>query len=114
MGKEKTRSIKDTSKQPMRPGFTPESREGQLVSLAVDRAEEMLRDGTAPAQIIVHYLKLGSTVAKLEYEYKKKELDLMEAKTEQLKSMKRSEALMEEAIKAFREYSGNGRPDEDD
>ena len=113
MGKEKTRSSKDGTKQPMRPALSPESREGQLVSLAVDLAEQQLRDGTASSQVITHYLKLGSTLAKIDRDIKLEELKLIAAKTEQLKSMKRSEALMEKAIKAFREYSGNGRPDEE-
>lgn len=114
MGKEKTRSPKDVSIPPMRPALTPESRESQLISLAVDEAEYQLRNHTASSQVITHYLKLGSTLAKIERDIKLEELKLIAAKTEQLKSMKRSEALMEEAIKAFREYSGNGRPDEDD
>ena len=52
----------------MRPALTPEAREGQLVSLAVDLAEQQLRDGTASSQVITHYLKLGSMREKLERE----------------------------------------------
>lgn len=43
------------------PATTPEARENQLIALAVDLAEKQMREGTASAQVITHYLKLGST-----------------------------------------------------
>ena len=48
-------------------------------------------------------------------EYKERyeeENKLLKAKTEQLKSQKRTEELFEEAIKAMRNYGGHGDPDE--
>ena len=96
----------------MHPAITPEAREKQLGALAYDVAEQQLRDGTASSQVITHFLKAVSQRERLEHELKMKELELMAAKTEQIKSTKRSEELMEEAIKAFRNYSGNGTPDE--
>lgn len=95
-----------------RPAISPEGRENQMIALAVDLAEKQLRDGTASSQVITHYLKLGATVAKLDVQLKMKELELMQAKTDNLKSVKRSEELMEEAIKAFRRYNGQGDQDE--
>lgn len=95
-----------------RPALTPENRENQMIALAVDLAEKQLKEGTASSQVITHYLKLGSTLAKLEHERRLKELELMTAKTEQLKSSKRSEELMEEAIRAFKRYNGQGDQDE--
>lgn len=96
----------------MRPALTPEARENQMISLAVDLAEQQLRDGTASSQVITHFLKLGSTREKLEHELKMKELELMQAKTEQIKSTQRSEELMKQAINAFRDYAGKGDSDE--
>ena len=52
---------KKSEKPKSLPALDPESRENQLISLAVNLAEEKLRDGTASNQLIVHYLKLGST-----------------------------------------------------
>lgn len=95
-----------------RPALTPENRENQMIALAVDLAEKQLKEGTASSQVITHYLKLGSTLTKLEHERRLKELELMTAKTEQLKSSKRSEELMEEAIRAFKRYNGQGDQDE--
>lgn len=89
------------------PALDPESRENQLISLAVNLAEEKLRDGSASNQLIVHYLKLGSTKERLEKEKLEKENELLRAKTEALESAKRSEELYAEAIKAITRYSGH-------
>lgn len=97
-----------SSRKKMRPGLTPESRESQLVSLAVDLAEQQLIDGTASSQVITHYLKLGSTKEKLEKEKLAEENKLLKAKTESLQSQKRVEELYAEALDAMKNYSGNG------
>lgn len=90
-----------------RPATTPEARENQMISLAVDLAEKQLIEGTATSQVITHYLKLGSTKEKLEKDILKKQRDLLEAKTEALKSAKRVEELYADALNAMRHYSGN-------
>lgn len=87
-------------------GRTPEERERQLVSLAVDLAEKQLSEGTASAQVITHYLKLATTTKKLEDEKLELENELTKAKVELVKSTKRSEQLFEQAIKAMKSYSG--------
>ena len=97
------------------PALTPEAREDQLISLAVNLAEQQLIDGTASAQVITHYLKLGSTREKLEREKLKKENELLEAKREALESAKRVEELYANALQAMRSYSGSvGGPDGED
>ena len=101
-----------SSSKKIRPALTPESRENQLISLAVDLAEQQLRDGTASSQVITHYLKLGSTRERLEKEKIEEENKLLKAKTEQLQSMKRMEELYADAIKAMQNYSGNGDPND--
>lgn len=96
----------------IRPALTPESRENQLISLAVDLAERQLQEGTASSQVITHYLKLGSTKERREKEKLEEEIKLLRARTEALQSAKKSEELFEEAIRAMKKYSGGG--DEDD
>ena len=96
----------------IRPALTPEARENQMISLAVDLAERQLQEGTASSQVITHYLKLGSTRERLERERLEEENKLLKARTEQIQSMKRVEELYEEAIKAMRNYSGQGEQDE--
>ena len=95
------------SSRMMRPALTPEARENQLVSLA-DLAEKQLREGTASSQVITHYLKLGSTKERIEKEILEKQKELIEAKTQNLKSIENSEKLYADALKAFRGYSGHG------
>lgn len=95
-----------------RPGSTPESRENQLVSLAVDLAEQQLRDGTASSQVITHFLKLGTTMAQLEKEKMQLENGLLEAKTSAIKSAERVEALYAKALTAMRTYGGQELEDD--
>jgi hypothetical protein len=97
-----------------RPALTPEARENQMISLAVDLAERQLMEGTASSQVITHYLKLGSTKERIEKEILEKQKELIAAKTESLQSAKRIEELYKDAINAFREYNGQGAQDEDD
>lgn len=103
----------DVSQQMMRPAFTPEARENQLISLAVDLAEKQLREGTASSQVITHYLKLGSTKERIEKEILEKQKELITAKTEALHSAKRVEELYAEAISAMKKYSGHGDSNEE-
>lgn len=98
--------------KPMRPALTPESRESQLISLAVDLVEQRLRDGTASSQETTHFLKLGSMKNRLEMKKLEEENKLLQARTEAIKSAKKQEELFEEAIKAMRRYSGNGDSDD--
>ena len=95
------------SKKPSRPpALTPEGRENQLISLAIDLAERQLLEGTATSQVITHYLKLGSTKERLEKEKLEKENELLKAKTEALQSAKHVEELYSNALDAMRKYSG--------
>lgn len=90
----------------MRPPLSPEARERQLVSLATDLAEKQLREGTASAQVICHYLKLGSSKEKLEQEILKKQKTLIEAKTDAIQSEKKMEELYADAIRSMQAYRG--------
>lgn len=96
----------------MRPALSPEARENQLISLAVDLAEKQLLDGSASSQVITHFLKLGTTRAELEKEKLKQENKLLEAKTKQAETSEEVKTLYENAIKAFRNYNGQGDPED--
>ena len=112
MGKTNAESSSGNKKK-MRPALSPEARENQLVSLAVDLAETQLMDGTASSQVLTHYLKLGSTKERIEKEILEKKKDLMTAQTEALQSAKRVEELYANALEAMRNYSGRGSDDDD-
>ena len=100
------------SSKKMRPALTPEARENQLISLAVDLAERQLMEGTASSQVITRFLKLGTTKAELEKEKLKQENKLLEAKTKQAETSEEIKSLYENAIKAFRNYNGQGDPED--
>ena len=92
------------------PATTPEARENQLISKAVDLAARQLDDGSASAQVITHFLKLGSSREKLEQERLEKENELLGAKKEAMAAAGRIEELYSEAIQAMRQYAGQEPP----
>ena len=102
------------SKRRTKTATTPEARENQLIAAAVDLAEKQIREGTASAQVITHYLKLGSSKAKLENEKLRTENRLLEAKIESYQSQKDIMKLYQEALDAMRRYSGQDQEEYDD
>lgn len=106
------KTVSANSSNKVRPALTPDARENQLISFAVDLAEKRLREGTASSQEITHFLKLASSKARLEKEILERQKDLIEAKTKTLQSAERNEALYEEVVTALRSYSGVGDDDE--
>lgn len=90
-----------------RPAMSPEARENQLISLAVDCAERQMREGTASAAVIVHYLKLGTEKERLEREKLKAENQLLQAKTQAIEDAKNEQELYINAIAAMKRYGGH-------
>jgi len=103
---QKLEEEEEPRKRGQAPGRTIESRENQIISLAYDLVEERIKKKTATSQEVTHFLKTGSAIAQLEKAKLDKENELLEAKTEALKSQKRVEELYANAMKAFRSYSG--------
>jgi hypothetical protein len=98
-----------------KPATTIEERENQLIYQAIDLAEKQIQAGTASSQVITHYLKLGSTREVLEKQRLEHENELTRVKIEAMESVKRTEELYGEAIKAMKRYSGQDtREDPDD
>ena len=98
--------------KPLRPKFSEEAEEQQLISLAIERAKEQLQNGTASSQVICHFLKLGSSQSKLEKKILEVQHENIVAKTEAIKAMQRSDELFRDAFSALKSYSG--KTDEDD
>jgi hypothetical protein len=96
----------DKSARRRAPAKTLEAREHQMIALAVDLAEQQLREGTASSQVITHFLQLGSTKQRLEQERLVHENALLQAKTDALQSAKHVEELYAKAIEAIGIYSG--------
>jgi hypothetical protein len=93
-------------KKSRRPATSPESREQELVSKAIDLAEQQIEAGTASSQVVTHFLKLGSTREQLEQQRIAHENELLKVKRESIESQKRVEELYEGAINAMRAYQG--------
>lgn len=107
-----SRSKPPSSGRPQRPPATTlEGRENQMVALAVDLAEKQLREGTASAQVISHYLKLGSTREQLEQDRLAQENELLKARVDAMASAKRVEELYAQALDAMRNYAGLESPE---
>lgn len=98
------------------PGRTVESRENQIIRLAYDLVEERIRKKTATSQEVTQFIKMGSILGQLEKAKLEKENQLLQAKTDALKSQKKMEELYAKAIKSMALYQGREvmEDDEDD
>ena len=93
---------------------SPEEREAQLISLAMDRVEERMMNGTASSQEYVHFLRAASTKERYEREKVALELELVKAKTENLRMQQKNEEMYANALRAFKRYTGATDEDEED
>lgn len=114
MPKRKPKPIDSSSDEMYKPALTPEAREDQLIALAMNVAEQQMRDGTASPQLIAHFLKAGSSKGRFEVEKLRRENELLEAKTESIKAAKQTAELYENALAAMRDYGASmfGNQDE--
>lgn len=96
-----------------RPAKTPEGREHQLINLATDLVEQRMRDGTATAQEVVHFLKLGSSREQLEQERLRADSELKLQKVKLMEQGENLEALYKEAMASMKQYSGHEVKGED-
>lgn len=88
------------------PALNREDRENQLTALAYDAVEERIRTGKATSQELIHFLKIGSTRERQERERMEKEIELLNAKIEDMQQSKILEELYGNALDAMRVYSG--------
>jgi TRAP-type uncharacterized transport system substrate-binding protein len=89
-----------------RPAKTLEARENQLIALAMDVAEEQMRNGTVSSQVLSKFIESGTVKSQLEKEKLRHEVVLIEAKVETMKSAKTTEELYTKALEAMRSYTG--------
>lgn len=95
---------------PRRRATTPDQREQQLIARAYDLTERRIAEGTASAQEVTLFLKLGSSRERLEQEKIRHENELLQVKREAIAQQARTEELFADAIRAMRSYQG--QPDE--
>lgn len=89
------------------PATTADGREQELFGLAYDLAEKQLRSGQASSQMITYLLKNGSETGRLERERLRREVQLLEARTQQIGSMEEIKKLHEDVKLAMITYNGD-------
>ena len=89
-----------------RPAITAAEQEKEMIDLATACAREQLKNGTASSQVIVHYLKLGTTREALEKEKLRHENLLLESKKKEIDNRADYTRIAQEAVDAFRRYAG--------
>lgn len=113
MGRKKQPPISDESFQ--LPAFeSEEALENAMIAQATRLAYQQLCDGTASSQVITHFLKLGTAKERIENDILRKQAKLIDAKTEAIKDQKKSEKLYQDALNAFRTYSGQRQEVDED
>lgn len=88
------------------PARTEEEEEKRACGYAMDLAMKWLREGTAPAQVVTHFLKLGSLKEQAELEKTRREIELLKAKKKAIESAEEQDKKYQEVIKAISSYAG--------
>ena len=102
----KKKEIIQTSKS--HPSISPDVDKRRIRSLAMSNLMNRLEEGTATSQMISLAMSISSEKEEMELEKLKNENALLIAKREALESQKASEQAFNEALEAFKRYSGNG------
>lgn len=93
------------------PALTPYEVEQQAIAMANELAYKQLREGTASAQVILHFLRMGSERERLEMENLQQQTALTAAKVSAIQEAKTEGEKYVRAIEAMKRYSGNDTND---
>ena len=95
------------------PPKTPEARESQMISLAMNLVEQRLRNGTATSQETTHFLKLAADkeTEQLRKQLMETQIELAKAKAKAYTSAEEIKELYKNAMQAFTIYSGHDEYD---
>lgn len=74
----------------------------------MDLALKWLKEGTAPAQIVLHFLKINSQKEQAELEKIRSEIEMLKAKKKVLEAEEEQDKKYEEVIRAISYYAGKG------
>lgn len=92
--------------------YDPNRPEGALIYKKADDATYTVKKVDKKTGEVTHFLKLGSGKERLEREKLEEENKLLRAKTKALEESAESKVMYEEVLRAMRDYSGAGDPDE--
>jgi hypothetical protein len=96
------------------PATTPQALENELIVMSFAAARKQIASGTASSQVLTHFLKLGTAKEGLERQKLEAENRLLAARVESMASDSNSAKLVEDALRAFRGYTGEEVEEEDD
>jgi len=95
------------------PPLNRSSQTAKNIALAEQAAHKQLTEGTASSQVISHYLKLASRREEVELLKLEKEIKLLDAKVDDVKSGTRIEELYQGVIDAIQSYGPTASLDYD-
>ena len=98
---------------------TPEERESLLIAKSLNLIERQIDDGSVSSTVLSIYAKAGTERDRLEKERLRNENEVLRKKVQTMEAAVDVKNLMEDALAAFKGYSGNSRvaddfDDEDD
>jgi hypothetical protein len=88
------------------PAKTPEERESVLISKSLGLIERQIDDGTISSTVLAIYAKEATGRAALERERLRNENEVLRKKVETMEAAVDVKNLMEDALAAFKGYSG--------
>lgn len=88
------------------PPRSEEEAEKLAGGLAMDLAIKWMREGTAPAQVVTHFLKVNSLKEQAELEKTRREIELLQAKKKAIELAEEQDKKYEEVIRAMSVYAG--------
>lgn len=90
--------------------LSAEMEEQECIALAYKQAKEMLKAGTAPPSIVTHFLQKGSQGEQQQIRKRQAEINVLDAKAENLSENTGESDLYRQVINAMKsyEYDPNG------
>lgn len=85
---------------------TSEQREAEMINLAMELSEQKLRDGTAPAPLVMMFAKAGLKRQQLEDSKLESEVHMLRAKVADMERAGQSNEKLDRVFRALRTYQG--------
>lgn len=89
------------------PPQTPEEQENLMIGLAMQQAEDMLREGRAPTGVLVHFLTLATEREKAAIKKLEADAEMSVAKAGYVRMQQKHEQDYQAVVDAFHGYGGN-------
>lgn len=102
----------DNQEYTLPPMLSEEAIENLCIAESYNLVYQRIKNGTASAQEVCHFLKLGSSKSRLELNMMEQQKDLLAAKTEAIAQGEDIRKLTSDAIAAMSEYRGSVAEDE--